>query len=53
MIRAFSVRDGRLLAVDDNLEQLPSVVWIDLLSPTPEEEAALEGKLGIPNIPTK
>jgi magnesium transporter len=52
LIRAFSVRDGRLLAVDDNLEQLPSVVWIDLLSPTPEEEEALEANLGV-DIPTR
>jgi magnesium transporter len=52
LIRAFGVRDGRLLVVDDNLEQLPSVVWIDLLSPTPDEEAALEAKLGV-DIPTR
>jgi magnesium transporter len=52
MITSFVAEGGRLRAVADTLENLDRVVWIDLVSPTPEEEVALESRLGI-DIPTR
>jgi magnesium transporter len=52
MIRGFVLDNGRLRIVDNVLEQLGSVLWIDLVSPTAEEERELEGRLGL-DIPTR
>ena len=52
MIRGFIPDNGRLRLADDALEQLSSVLWIDLVSPTNEEERILESRLGI-DIPTR
>ena len=52
MITGFVADNGRLRTVPDTLENLASVVWIDLLNPTQEEETLLEGRLGI-DIPTR
>jgi magnesium transporter len=52
MIRGFVLDNGRLRLVDNALEQLGSVLWIDLESPTDEEEHVLEARLGI-DIPTR
>ena len=46
MIRGFVPDNGRLRLVDDALEQLDNVLWIDLVSPTNEEERVLESALG-------
>jgi magnesium transporter len=52
MIRGFVPDNGRLRLVDDALEQLDKVLWIDLVSPTNEEEGVLETRLGL-DIPTR
>ena len=52
MIRGFAVENGRLRPVADVLQELDVVVWIDLLSPTPEEEIMFETKLAV-DIPTR
>jgi magnesium transporter len=52
MITGYVAEGGRLRAVDDALASLADVVWIDLLSPTDEEERALETRLGI-DVPTR
>ncbi|HZF31062.1 MAG TPA: magnesium/cobalt transporter CorA [Gammaproteobacteria bacterium] len=52
MITGYVADDGRLRAVGDALASLADVVWIDLLSPTDEEERALEARLGI-DVPTR
>ena len=52
MIRGFVPDNGRLRLVDDALEQLDKVLWIDLVSPTNEEERVLETRLGL-DIPTR
>jgi magnesium transporter len=48
MSQAYLLRHGRLVETDD----LAAAVWIDLLSPTREEEVALEKVLGI-ELPTR
>lgn len=52
MIRGYVDDAGRLRAVDAPLEALDRIVWIDLLSPTDEEESELEARLGV-NILTR
>jgi magnesium transporter len=52
MIRGFVPDNGRLRLVENVLEQLDDVVWIDLVSPTDEEERILESRLGL-DIPTR
>jgi magnesium transporter len=52
MITGYVADNGRLRAVADTLQDLASVVWIDLLDPTQEEERELETRLGI-DIPTR
>lgn len=54
MLRTFSARDGQLL-VEDNapLDALPpGALWLDLRSPTAQEEAAVEEIIGL-DIPTR
>lgn len=55
MIRLFSAPDGVLTEVNGPAGapiDLTNVVWIDLVSPSKTEEAALESLLGL-NIPTR
>jgi len=52
MILGYAPDDGRLRAVPDTLGSFTSVVWFDLVSPTAQEEADLEQRLGI-GIPTR
>ena len=52
MIRSYIRENGRLRQVDGLPDQLSSVVWIDLIVPTEEEETSLEALLSI-DIPTK
>ncbi|MEM8571887.1 MAG: magnesium transporter CorA family protein [Pseudomonadota bacterium] len=52
MIRAFTFGNGRLKEVENPLAALDTLVWIDLVSPTPEEEAHLAHRLGV-TIPAK
>lgn len=52
MIRGYETYNGRLRPVDDVLHNLGSVVWVDLVNPSGEEEDLLEGRLGV-DIPTR
>jgi len=52
MIQGFVCDNGRLRRVENALGQLDRVVWVDLVDPTRDEEAALEQGLGI-GIPTR
>jgi len=52
MIVGYAPDNGRLRAVPDVLGSFASVVWLDLVSPTAEEEADVEQRLGI-GIPTR
>ena len=52
MIRSYTRDAARLQAADGAPEPLDSLVWIDLISPTDEEESSLEARLGI-DLPTK
>jgi magnesium transporter len=52
MIVGYAPDNGRLRAVADPLGSFASVVWFDLVSPTAEEEADLEQRLGI-GVPTR
>lgn len=57
MIKAYLRRDETFKAVTVELDQLAtldrnSLVWLDLLSPTPEESTAVEEALGI-ELPTR
>ncbi|MDZ7828959.1 MAG: magnesium/cobalt transporter CorA [Halofilum sp. (in: g-proteobacteria)] len=47
MIRNFHNQSGRLHAVDGPAELQDSVVWIDLVDPTNDEETTLERQLGL------
>ena len=51
MINGYVTEGGRLRAVDDLLPRAQSLAWIDLQSPTHEEESLLERMLGV-DIPT-
>jgi magnesium transporter len=52
MITGFVSDNGRLRTVGDPLADLDGLVWIDLLSPTADEETALEARLQV-DIPTR
>jgi magnesium transporter len=52
MIRGFIGENGRLRAAEDLAPSFDSLIWIDLESPTPDEESMLESLLGI-GIPTR
>lgn len=52
MIRGFLNETGRLRQVDEVSELHEGLVWIDLVSPTDQEEDDLERQLGI-DLPTK
>ena len=52
MIVGYAPDNGRLRAVPDALGDFASVVWLDLMNPTAEEEAEVERKLGV-GIPTR
>jgi magnesium transporter len=52
MIRGFVLDSGRLRLVDDALQSLDDILWIDVVSPTDEEESVLEQRLGI-DVPTR
>ena len=52
MIRGYETYNGRLRTVDDALESLGSVIWVDLITPTREEEELLERELGV-DIPAR
>lgn len=52
MMRAFAADAGRLKPLEEGADVLARAVWIDLVSPSPAEEAELEKKLGV-DIPTK
>ncbi|MEP9373929.1 magnesium/cobalt transporter CorA [Mesorhizobium sp. KR1-2] len=52
MIKAYVVDGDRLRSVDDLQQHKAAVVWADLLSPTREEELAIEQMLGV-SIPTR
>lgn len=52
MIRVYQSDQGRLAPLAKLPEQMHDVVWIDLGAPTQDEEARLEGLLGI-GLPTR
>lgn len=47
MIRGYVNQGERLQAVDNAPERADSFVWIDLVNPSPDEEADLQARLGI------
>lgn len=47
MIRGFETYNGRLRSVDDTLQDLSRIIWVDLVSPSGEEERLLESRLGL------
>ncbi len=51
MIRAYSNRDGRFILAGEASGIPADWVWIDLISPTKEEEATVEALLGL-DVPT-
>jgi magnesium transporter len=52
MIAGYVAEGGRLQAVADAVADLEQVTWLDLLSPTAEEETLLEARLGV-DLPTR
>jgi magnesium transporter len=52
MIKAFVADNDRLRVVDDLVSDKERVVWIDLFTPTREEEASVEELIGV-GIPTR
>ena len=52
MILAFVPENGRLRASTDALGSFATAVWLDVVSPTPDEERAIEERLGI-DLPTR
>lgn len=52
MIRGYINQAERLTGTDADLDQLDGAVWLDLMSPSKEEEAAVEARLGI-DVPTR
>ena len=52
MIRAYAAQNGRLRGIENPLANLGEAVWIDLLSPTRDEETTVEAALGV-SIPTR
>jgi magnesium transporter len=51
MIQSFGNVDGRFMPLGSGIDQTVGAVWIDMLRPTKEEEAAIEHALGI-DVPT-
>jgi magnesium transporter len=51
MIRGYAIEDRRLRPVPDPLADPEAVVWFDLVSPDPAEEARVETLVGI-DVPT-
>src|SRR3546814_19645158 len=52
MIRGYVNRGDRLQAVETALDRDDAFVWIDLISPTQDEEAEIEARLGI-DLPSR
>ncbi|MEX2615674.1 MAG: magnesium/cobalt transporter CorA [Alphaproteobacteria bacterium] len=52
MIRQYTAASGKLVLKDNGLDDIENAVWIDLISPSNEEERALEKQLGI-DVPTR
>lgn len=53
MLRCYAVIDNKVDLVDiDKVGDLENIVWIDVFSPTKQEESLIESLLGI-NIPTR
>ncbi|MCC2110541.1 MAG: magnesium transporter, partial [Hyphomicrobiales bacterium] len=52
MILGFAIKDGRLVALDDPLAAASELAWLDLVSPSAEEEAAVEAALSV-DVPTR
>lgn len=51
MIRTYSNVPGRFVSTGEDLAEMDSAVWIDVLRPTRDEEVALERLLGL-DVPT-
>jgi magnesium transporter len=52
MIAGFVAEGGRLRRIDDALSDVASLIWVDLLNPSAEEETLLEARIGI-DVPTR
>jgi magnesium transporter len=52
MISIYGVEDGRLTSLEPAIADPAQFVWVDLLSPSPEEEAAVERIVGL-DVPTR
>jgi magnesium transporter len=54
MLRCYTQQNGQLIETPElgNAGQPPEPVWIDLLNPTPEEDARVEGYLRL-SVPTR
>lgn len=52
MIQAYRKENGRLIPVESGAAMTEDIIWIDVVSPSPEEERQLEAQLGTP-IPTR
>jgi magnesium transporter len=52
VLQGYAIEDGRVRLLDAPLESLDRLVWVDLLNPTDDEEAAIEAALGI-GVPTR
>ena len=52
MIKAFVVDNERLRQIDASGEATEAAVWIDLMQPSKDEEAAIEKLIGV-GIPTR
>ncbi|MCO5064750.1 MAG: magnesium/cobalt transporter CorA [Rhizobiaceae bacterium] len=52
MLRVFAAESGRLRLIADPSDLNSKAVWVDLANPTDEEEAVIEGWLGV-NVPTR
>jgi magnesium transporter len=51
MIRGYAIEGGRIRPVPEPVAGPEAVIWFDLLSPTPEEEATVEALVGV-DVPT-
>ncbi len=51
MIRLYGNVDGRFVPLGEDLERLDEAVWVDLVHPSRDEEAAVERALGL-DVPT-
>lgn len=52
MLKSYGVVAGRLVPVENGGATVDQVVWVDLLTPTPEEEAQTEADLSL-DLPTR